>query len=247
MPDVLRAKVSVFVDLFRKTEQVRRQADQRVLLAEEQAARVEAERASLAKSQFLTNISHELRTPMNAIIGMTDLALVEELPPQVREYLDVVQTNAHLLLELLNEILDLSKLEAGKLTLENAPLPSAEDCRGAESHLWPSREREGAHVRAQVDPAVPDHLIGDSLRLRQVLINLLNNAIKFTERGRVSLDVQLESSCDGEAWVRFVVRTRASASRRKIRSASSPRSRRSTRRAPVGTKGRGWVLRSRRR
>jgi CheY-like chemotaxis protein len=120
-PEVLRTKVSVFVDLFHKTEQIKRQADERVLLAQEHAARVAAERANLAKSQFLTNISHELRTPMTAIIGMTDLALAEDLSPRVREYLAAVGTNAHLLLELLNEILDLSKLEAGKLALDSAP------------------------------------------------------------------------------------------------------------------------------
>src|SRR5262245_20148350 len=120
-PEVLRTKVGVFVDLFHKTEQIQRQADERVLLAQEHAARVAAERANLAKSQFLTNISHELRTPMTAIIGMTDLALTEELSSRVREYLSAVSTNAHLLLELLNEILDLSKLEAGKLALESKP------------------------------------------------------------------------------------------------------------------------------
>lgn len=204
-PEVLRAKVSVFVDLFHKSEQVRRQADQRVQLAQEQAAREEAERASFAKSQFLTNISHELRTPMTAIIGMTDLALTEELAPRVREYLDAVHTNAHLLLELLNEILDLSKLEAGKLTLESAPLRLRKIVDEL-NHTFGHRARQkGLKFEATVDQAVPNHLIGDSLRLRQVIVNLLTNAMKFTERGRVALDVQLESSCDREAWVRFCV------------------------------------------
>jgi signal transduction histidine kinase len=204
-PEVLRAKVSVFVDLFHKTEQVRRQADQRVQLAQEQAAREEAERASFAKSQFLTNISHELRTPMTAIIGMTDLAITEELAPRVREYLDAVHTNAHLLLELLNEILDLSKLEAGKLTLESAPLRLRKIVEEL-NHTFGHRARQkGLRFEASVDQAVPNHLIGDSLRLRQVIVNLLTNAMKFTERGCVALDVQLESSCDREAWVRFCV------------------------------------------
>jgi signal transduction histidine kinase len=205
-PEVLRAKVSVFVELFHKTQQIQRQADQRVQLAQEHAARVAAERASLTKSQFLTNISHELRTPMTAIIGMTELALLEELSPNVRRHLGTVQTNAHLLLELLNEILDLSKLEAGKLTLENGPL----DLRkivGELTHTFGHRaQAKKIAFHACVDPATPNHFIGDSLRLRQVLINLLNNAVKFTERGTVSLEVQLESSCDREAWVRFVVR-----------------------------------------
>jgi signal transduction histidine kinase len=204
-PEVLRAKVSVFVELYHKTQQIQRQADQRVLLAQEHAARVEAERASLAKSQFLTNISHELRTPLTAIIGMTDLALLESLSPQVRTNLTTVQTNAHLLLELLNEILDLSKLEAGKLSLESGPLDLRKIIKEL-SHTFGHRTREkGLAFAAVVDRAIPNHLIGDSLRLRQVLINLLNNAVKFTERGKVSLEVQLESSCDREAWVRFIV------------------------------------------
>jgi signal transduction histidine kinase len=204
-PEVLRAKVSVFVDLYHKSEQVRRQADQRVLIAQEQAARIAAERASLAKSQFLTNISHELRTPMTAIIGMTDLALLDHLSPTVRDYLGAVQTNAHLLLELLNEILDLSKLEAGKLTLENSPFRLRKIVEELNHTFGHRASEKGLTFAAQVDRAVPDHFIGDSLRLRQVLINLLNNAIKFTKRGRVALEVQLESACDAEAWVRIAV------------------------------------------
>lgn len=204
-PEMLRAKVGVFVDLFQKSEQVRLQAEQRVQLAQEQAARVEAERASVAKSQFLTNISHELRTPMTAIIGMTDLSLMEPLSPNVREYLDAVQTNAHLLLELLNEILDLSKLEAGTLTLESAPL-QLRKILGELKHTFGHRaDQKGLKLEVIVDQGVPNHLIGDSLRLRQIVFNLLANAIKFTERGRVTLDVRIESSCDREAWIKFTV------------------------------------------
>ena len=145
----------------------------------------------MAKSQFLTNISHELRTPMTAIIGMTDLSLMESLPTNVREYLGAVQTNAHLLLELLNEILDLSKLEAGTLTLESAPL-QLRKILGELKHTFGHRaDQRGLKLEVFVDPEVPNHLIGDSLRLRQVIFNLLTNAIKFTERGRVTLDVRV--------------------------------------------------------
>jgi two-component system, sensor histidine kinase len=204
-PSMLRAKVGVFVDLFHKSEQVKRQAEQRIQLAQEQAARIEAERASVAKSQFLTNISHELRTPMTAIIGMTDLSLVEPLSPKVREYLGAVHTNAHLLLELLNEILDLSKLESGTLMLDSAPL-QLRKIVGELKHTFSHRaEQKGLRFEVITAPEVPEHLIGDSLRLRQVIFNLLANAIKFTEQGQVTLELTVDSACDREAWIKFSV------------------------------------------
>jgi two-component system, sensor histidine kinase len=204
-PEVLRSKVAVFVDLYHKTEQIKRAADHRVQLAQEHAARLAAERANLAKSQFLTNMSHELRTPMTAIIGMTDLALSEELPPQVGEYLNAVQINAHTLLELLNEILDLSKLEAGRFALESAPFSLRKIVFDLSQSYGYRAGEKGLELDVNIAEAAPDSLIGDSLRIRQVLMNLLTNAIKFTERGRVVLDIEVESASASEAWLRFTV------------------------------------------
>jgi signal transduction histidine kinase len=204
-PEVLRSKVAVFVDLYHKTQQIKKQADHRVLLAQEHAARLAAERANQAKSQFLTNMSHELRTPMTAIIGMTDLALFEEVSPQVREYLAAVKTNAHLLLELLNEILDLSKLEAGKFVLDSAPFSLRKVVHELTQTFGYRAGEKALQFTATVADEAPDNLIADSLRLRQVLINLLTNAIKFTDQGSVTLDVAVESIGSREAWLRFSV------------------------------------------
>jgi signal transduction histidine kinase len=193
VPNVLRTKVAVFVDLYRMRQQEQKQAEERIALAHEHAARVAAERANRAKNEFLANVSHELRTPMNAIIGMTDLALVELLSPLVREYLTTVRSSAHVLLELLNEILDLSKMEAGKFTLQSVHFGLR--------HLVDDLTRtyrfraadKGLEMLSRVAEEVPDDFTGDPMRLRQVLSNLLSNALKFTDRGRIALEISVES------------------------------------------------------
>lgn len=203
--EVLRAKVSVFVELYRATQQVRQQASEQVALAKEQAARLAAERANQAKSEFLANVSHELRTPMNAIIGMTELVLGEQLSPLVREYMEIVKSNTRLLLELLNEILDFSKLESGKFMLENVAFDIRQlidELRGTFSYR---ASEKGLDYTMRSSPKIPRHLLGDPLRLRQVLINLVANAIKFTEKGRVKVDVELESISSREAVLHFTV------------------------------------------
>jgi signal transduction histidine kinase len=205
VPEVLRTKVAVFVDLYRMTQQVKRQAEQRVLLAQEHAARVAAERANRSKSQFLANVSHELRTPMNAIIGMTDLALEEDLKPEVRECLAAVHSNAHLLLELLNEILDLSKLEAGKLSLQEVSFSLREMVEELDQSFGFRAEEKGLSYSSTVANDVPNQLIGDPLRLRQLLMNLLSNAVKFTDKGEVRVAIEVESILNREAWIRFAV------------------------------------------
>jgi CheY-like chemotaxis protein len=142
---------------------------------------------------------------MTAIIGMTDLALSEDVAPQVHEYLQAVQTNAHLLLELLNEILDISKLEAGKFSLECAPFGLRAVVTELSKSFGYRASEKGLTFQAKVADAAPDSLTGDSLRLRQILINMLSNATKFTDKGGVSLEVEVESICEREVWLRFNV------------------------------------------
>ncbi len=204
-PDVLRTKVAVFVDLYRMTQQIRWQAEERVVLAHEHAARVAAEQANRAKNEFLANISHELRTPMNAIIGMTDLALKEPLTPILREYLSTVQSSSHVLLELLNEILDLAKMEAGKFTLQSVAFDLRDLIHDLAAAYQFRAADKGLEFVTVVGEDVPESLLGDPMRLRQILNNLISNALKFTDRGRIAVDVGLVSRDERDVVLRLSV------------------------------------------
>jgi PAS domain S-box-containing protein len=185
---------------------VRDVTERALLLDELRRAKDAAEQASQAKSTFLANMSHEIRTPMNAIIGLTHLALQHVSDARGRDYLDRIQQSAHHLLGILNDILDVSKIEADKLELEHIDFELQGVLDTFVNLVGDRAAAKGLALGFDVAPGVPRHLIGDPLRLGQVLVNYGNNAVKFTERGEIRVAVSLLERAGAEVTLRFAVR-----------------------------------------
>ena len=172
----------------------------------ERARRLAAESTSQAKSAFLANMSHEIRTPMNAVMGMTLLALRADPPPKVRDYLQKIQSSSRHLLGVINDILDISKLEAGKVALEQVEFDLEQMLDDVVSVISEKAASKGLKLMIELADDLPRQLVGDPLRLEQVLINLAGNAVKFTAWGEIAISVSLQERRPGQAMLHFAVR-----------------------------------------
>ncbi|BDQ33636.1 ATP-binding protein [Pseudodesulfovibrio portus] len=199
--DMLETKVTERTD-----ELNRKNSSLNAAIKELQNAKREAEVANIAKSNFLASMSHEIRTPMNAILGMADILWETQLTEEQSKYVDVFRTAGENLLEILDDILDLSKIEAGHMELENRWFSLNECMDKTCSIIHPKADQRGLALSCNISPEIPDRLMGDSNRLKQILINLLGNAIKFTESGSIDLSIETMQNRDGRVALQFSVR-----------------------------------------
>jgi len=177
-----------------------RQTEEDLLVAKQAA-----ETANEAKSRFLATVSHEIRTPMNGVLGMTELVLGTTLTSQQRNYIGVIRDSSEALLSIINDILDFSKIEANRMELEHVSFPLHEIVGDAARLLALAASRKGVELICRVDPRLPEQVVGDPCRIRQVVVNLVGNAVKFTNQGEVYVEVRVEKDEDESAGVHFMV------------------------------------------
>lgn len=169
-------------------------------------AKKRAQEAARVKSEFLANMSHELRTPLNGVIGFTRQMLKTQLSRSQADYLETIERSANNLLSIINDILDFSKLEAGKLSLETIPFEFRSNIEEVVALQAPSAHEKGLELSLSIDPSIPNSVVGDPLRIQQVLTNLVGNAIKFTERGNIDISVEMRLQSEGGVELQFMVR-----------------------------------------
>jgi len=226
-PEILKSKVRVFIDLHQQKQTLEnitrkletsiselieskkklKQSEESIREAWKAAekAREFAEEANRAKSEFLANMSHEIRTPLNGVIGMANLALIESCSPNQQERIESIKQSGEALLEILNEILDLSKIEADRVELESIPFNPIEVIERITRMLSVKIYEKNLELICKIDPTMPDQVIGDPTRFRQVVLNLLSNAYKFTEAGEIRIEALVEDLSDEQVKLKFIV------------------------------------------
>jgi len=195
-PEILKTKVSVFAELFKKNRELIRNAERTKQMAEE---------AVKAKQQFLSNMSHEIRTPLNAIIGFTKVVLKTGLTEKQKEYIDAIKISGDALIVLINDILDLAKVEAGKMKFEQIPFKLSVSIY-AMLHLFETKINEkNLELIKDYDTSIPDVIVGDPVRLHQIILNLVSNAVKFTNKGKITVSVRLINEDEKRVTIEFSV------------------------------------------